>query len=119
MADLKFSVGKIVRGAVTIATVRNITVRHDGAPVEFRGSNYAYPLEIEPGDQSLIITAETGLYTTDAPTFGSRETLQLTAGNQGGGLAATFTNMILVSAEVRSTQDGFVVTALEWRKAEA
>ena len=120
MADVKFSVGKVKRGDGSyVACLRNITVSYDGSPVELRCGDYRYPREIKPGDQSLTVTAESVDYDASEPTFGVRETLELEQGANGGGLVVTLTNMVLVSAEIRSTQDGYVTTALEWRKAEA
>ena len=117
---LKFSVGKIKRGDLSyVGTCRNISVSYDSGAVEFRGGDYRYPVEIAAGDQACVVTAESADYDATEPTFGTRETLELEAGANGGGVIVTLTNMVLVSAEIASTQDGFVATSLEWRKAEA
>lgn len=117
MAERKFSVGRIKRGDETyVGICRNITVSYDAAPVENRGGDYRYPTDIRPGDQSLTVTAETADYEATEPTFGVKETLELEAGAHGGGVIVTLTNMVLVSAEIASTQDGFVATTLEWHK---
>lgn len=120
MADVKFSVGKVKRGDSSyVGCIRNITVSYDGAPVELRCGDYRYPREIKAGDQSLTVTAESVDYDATEPTFGTRETLELEAGPNGGGIVVTLTNMVLVNVEIRSTQDGYVTSSLEWRKAEA
>lgn len=117
---LKFSVGRIKRGDTTyVGVCRSITVSYDGAPVEYRGGDFRYPVEIHNGDQSLTVTAESADYDAAEPTFGVRETLELEAGEHGGGIVVTLTNMVLVSAEIAATQDGFVATSLEWHKSEA
>lgn len=117
MADLKFSVGKIKRGDLTyVGTCRNITVSYDASAVEFRGGDYRYPLAIVAGDQTLTVTAESADYGATEPTFGVEETLELEGGQHAGGIVVTLTKMVLVSAEIASTQDGFIATTLEWHK---
>jgi len=75
---LKISVGRIKRGDTTyVGVCRTITVSYDGAPVEFRGGDFRYPIEIHNGDQSLTVTAESADYDAAEPTFGVRETLEL------------------------------------------
>lgn len=119
MGERKFSVGKIKRGSGDyVGVCTDITVRFDGNPQEFRGGDYRYPLDIVPGDQSLIVTAETADYSAAEPTFGVAETLELEAGAHGGGIVVTLTNMVLVTGEVTSSQNGFVGTRLEWRKKD-
>jgi len=118
MGIRKFSVGKIIADGSPIGVATNITVRHDGNPQEFRGGDFRFPLEIEPGDQSLIVTAETADFDANNPDFDSTFTLELQAGANSGGLVVTFTNMKLVTAEVTSTQNTFVGTRLEWRKKD-
>ncbi len=118
MGVRKFSVGKIKRDTVEIGVATNITVRHDGNAQEFRGGDHRYPLDIVPGDQSLVVTAETADFDANEPAFGVPETLDLETGANGGGIAVSLTNMVLVSAEVSSTQNGFVATSLEWRKQD-
>ena len=120
MSDVRFSIGKVKRGDESyVGCLRSITVSYDGAPVELRCGDYRYPLEIKPGDQSLTVTAESSDYVASEPTFGTRETLELEAGPNGGGIVVTLTNMVLVSREISATQDGFVGSSLEWRKSEA
>jgi len=119
MAIRKFSVGKIKRGDSSyIGVCTGITVRYDGNPAEFRGGDYRYPLDIVPGDQSLVVTAESADYAATEPTFGVAETLELEAGANSGGIVVTLTNMVLISAEIASSQNGFVATSLEWRKKD-
>jgi len=119
MGIRKFSVGKIKRGDLSyVGVCKNITVRYDGNAQEFRGGDYRYPLDIEPGDQSLVVTAETADYAATEPVFGVAETLELEAGANSGGIVVTLTNMVLVSAEIGSSQNGFVGTNLEWRKKD-
>lgn len=114
---LTFSVGKIKRGDGTyVGICRSITVSYDGAPVEFRGGDYRYPVEIHAGDQSLTVTAEAADYDKAEPIFGIPEILELEEGEHDGGVDLTLENMVLVSAEIASTQDGFVATSLEWHK---
>ena len=119
MGIRKFSVGQIKRGSGDyIGVCRNITVRYDGNPQEFRGGDYRYPLDIKPGDQSLVVTAESADYDATEPVFGVSETLELEAGANSGGIVVTLTNMVLVTAEIGSSQNGFVATNLEWRKKD-
>jgi hypothetical protein len=118
MGTRKFSTGRIKKGAAYIGICTGITVRYDGNPQEFRGGDYRYPLDIVPGDQSLVVTAESADYDATEPTFGTAETLELEAGANSGGIVVTLTNMVLVSAEVTSAQNAFVATRLEWRKKD-
>ena len=119
MGTRKFSVGRIKRGSGDyVGVCRDITVRYDGNPQEFRGGDYRYPLDIVPGDQSCVVTAATADYDATEPTFGVAETLELEAGANTGGIVVTLTNMVLVNAEIASTQNGFVGTNLEWRKQD-
>lgn len=119
MADYKFSVGKIVVGATTIAYCTGITVRYDGGPVEFRGGDYRYPVWVELGAKSLEITIESAKFDVDpAELNNAYVTVELQTGAEGGGLAGTITNMKVVSYEVRQAQDTFVVSTMVLRKAE-
>lgn len=118
MGTRKFSVGKILVDTVPIGVATNITVRHDGNPQEFRGGDFRFPLDIVPGDQSLVVTAETADFDANEPDFNTTVTLELQAGANSGGLVITLTNMVLVSAEVSSSQNSFVATSLEWRKKD-
>jgi hypothetical protein len=119
MGTRKFSVGKIKRGDGSyVGVCTGITVRYDGNPQEFRGGDYRYPLDIVPGDQSLVVTAETADYGATEPTFGVSETLELEAGANAGGIVVTLTNMVLVTAEITSSQNAFVASSLEWRKKD-
>lgn len=114
----KFSVGKILVDGSPIGVANNITVRHDGNPQEFRGGDYRFPLCITPGDQSLTVTAETADFDANEPDFTAVVTLELQAGANSGGIVITLTNMVLVSAEVSSSQNSFIATSLEWRKQD-
>ena len=114
----KFSVGKILVDGVPVGVANNITVRHDGNPQEFRGGDYRFPLCITPGDQSLTVTAETADFDANEPDFTAVVTLELQAGANSGGIVITLTNMVLVSAEVSSSQNSFIATSLEWRKQD-
>lgn len=118
MGTRKFSVGKILVDSTPIGVATNITVRHDGNPQEFRGGDHRFPLEIEPGDQSLVVTADTADFDANEPDFNTTVTLELQAGANSGGVVLTLTNMKLVSAEISSSQNAFVATALEWRKKD-
>jgi len=118
MGTRKFSVGKILRDGVPIGIATNITVNYDANPTEFRGGDYRYPLDIVAGDQSLTVTAETADYDATEPVFGVTETIQLDPGANGGGLTLTLTNMILVKAEISSSQNAFAASSLEWRKQD-
>lgn len=117
MADVKFSVGRIKRGdASYVGYLTNATVSHDSNAQDLYAGDYRKPLAIKTGDGSTTITAETADYGVVEPVFGIEETLELEAGPNGGGPVATFTNMVLVSAEIRFTQNGFAATSLEWRQ---
>ena len=119
METRKFSVGKIKRGDNSyVGVCTGITVRYDGNPQEFRGGDYRYPLDIVPGDQSLVVTAESADYGATEPVFGVAETLELEAGANSGGIVVTLTNMVLVTAEITSGQNAFVASSLEWRKKD-
>jgi len=114
----KFSVGKILVDGVAIGTATNVTVRHDGNNQEFRGGDYRFPLCIVPGDQSLTVTADTADFDANEPDFTTAVTIELQAGANSGGIVITLTNMVLVSAEVSSSQNAFEATSLEWRKMD-
>ena len=118
MGVRKFSVGKILVDGTPIGVATTITVRHDGNPQEFRGGDFRFPLEIEPGDQSLVVTAETADFDANEPDFNATVTIELQAGANSGGVVITLTNMKLVSAEVSSSQNSFIATSLEWRKQD-
>ena len=118
MGIRKFSVGKILQDGTPIGVATSITVRHDGNPQEFRGGDFRFPLEIEPGDQSLVVTAETADFDASEPDFTTTVTLELQVGANSGGIVVTITNMVLVSAEISSSQNSFVATSLEWRKKD-
>ena len=114
----KFSVGKILVDGNVIGVATSINVRHDGNPQEFRGGDFRFPLCIIPGDQSLTVTAETADFDANEPDFTAVVTLELQAGANSGGIVLTLTNMVLVSAEVSSSQNSFIATSLEWRKQD-
>ena len=114
----RFSVGKIIVDGSPIGVANDITVRHDGNPQEFRGGDFRFPLCITPGDQSLTVTAETADFDANEPDFTQTVTLELQAGANSGGIVITLTNMVLVSAEVSSSQNSFIATSLEWRKQD-
>lgn len=124
MATLKFSVGKISykdAGDVSYTSIghcTDIAIAYDGAPVEFRGGDYRYPIDIQLGNQSLTITATAGdSDAQEAPLNNKVTELKVEPGQNSGGIASiTLSDMKLVSKEVTSTQDGFVTTAYEWRK---
>jgi len=119
---LKFSVGKIqlkknnVTTDVAIAT--GVTVKYSAAAVEFRGGDYDYPVEIKLGDLSCELTAESAKFDSVKPVE-MDDTLYdvvLSTGKQGGGLTGTIKNMKIVSYDVKSTQNAFVVSTLVMRK---
>lgn len=117
MADCRFSVGRIKRGDSSyVGYVTGATVSHDSNAQELYAGDYRKPLCIKSGDGSTVITAESADYGVNEPVFGVEETLELEAGPNGGGPVATFANMVLVSAEIRYTQNGFAATSLEWRQ---
>lgn len=118
MGIRKFSVGKILVDGTPIGVATTITVRHDGNPQEFRGGDFRFPLDIVPGDQSLVVTAETADFDANEPDFNATVTIELQAGANSGGVVITLTNMKLVSAEVSSSQNSFIATSLEWRKKD-
>jgi hypothetical protein len=117
-ANQKYSVGKILVDGVPIGVATNITIRHDGNPQEFRGGDHRYPLVITPGDQSLTVTADTANFDATEPDFTTVVSIELQTGANGGGLAVTLTNMVLVAAEVSSSQNSFIASSLEWRKQD-
>ena len=119
---LKFSVGaiKLTKSAVDtlIGVATGITVKYSAAAVDFRGGDYDYPVDIKLGDLSCEITADTAKFETDKP-VPMDDTLYdvvLSAGKQGGGLTGTIKNMKIISYEVKSTQNAFVVSTLVMRK---
>ncbi len=113
-----FSVGCIKVDGTQIGVARNVAVRYDGNPQEFRGGDHRYPLDIVPGDQSLTVTAETADFDASEPDFTTLHSIELVAGANGGGIVVVLNNMKLVSSEVTSSQNEFVVTNLEWRKQD-
>lgn len=113
-----FSVGCIKEDDVQIGVARNVAVRYDGNPQEFRGGDHRYPLNIVPGDQSLTVTAETADFDASEPDFNTLHTIELATGANGGGIDIVLTNMKLVSREITSQQNEFVVSNLEWRKQD-
>ena len=114
----KFSIGKILVDGNPVGVATSITVRHDGNPQEFRGGDFRFPLCIFAGDQSLTVTAETADFDANEPDFSTVVTLELQAGANSGGIVVTLTNMVLVSAEISSSQNSFIATSLEWRKQD-
>lgn len=124
MATLKFSVGKIsYKDAgdpdyTEIGVCTDITVSYDGAPVEFRGGDYRYPVDIQLGNQTLTVTGTCGdSDSAEEPLNNKITEIKIEPGQNSGGISTiTLSNMKLVSKEVASTQDGFVTTAYEWHK---
>lgn len=125
----KFSVGKISIDAIEIGTAEGITVTFDGAPVDFYGGDYRYPMAIELGNQSCEITvdcAEFNLENFPKDDGGSPAIwltnayvdLTLVAGPNGGGLVGTIEHCKVVSYEVTSIQEDFVKASLVLRKAQ-
>jgi hypothetical protein len=119
---LKFSVGKIQlkknQNTVDVAIATGITVKYSAAAVEFRGGDYDYPVEIKLGDLSCELTAETATFSSTPPAV-MDDTLYdvvLSTGKQGGGLTGTIKNMKIVSYDVKSAQNAFVVSTLVMRK---
>jgi hypothetical protein len=117
----KFSVGKIKLDSVEIGLATGITVSSDGDPQELRAADHRLPAAIELGGQSVEITAETAKFDIDADgqtiLDNSYVDVELEAGANGGGLVGTITRCKIVSYEVVSTQDGFVVSTMVLRKA--
>ena len=119
---LKFSVGKIRlhKGSIytDIGVATGVTVKYSAAAVDFRGGDYDYPVDIKLGDLSCEVTAESAKFDSAKP-IPMDDTLYdvvLEAGKQGGGLTGTIKNMKIVSYEVKSTQNAFVVSTLVMRK---
>lgn len=119
---LKFSVGKIQlkKGVTTteIGVATGITVKYSAAAVDFRGGDYDYPVDIKLGDLSCEITADSAKFETALPAV-MDDTLYevvLSTGKQGGGLTGTIKNMKIVSYDVKSTQNAFIVSTLVMRK---
>lgn len=117
----KFGVGRIKLDSVEIGLATNITVSLDGDPQELRAADFRLPVAIELGAKSLEITAETAKFDLDEDGATILDNayvdVDLEAGASGGGLVGTITNCKIVSYEVVSTQDGFVVSTLVLRKA--
>lgn len=121
---MKFSVGRLKLGTVTIAKCSGITVRYDGNPVDFYGGGYMDPLEIEIGNRALTITVEFAEWSEgDNPddvlpnTYVNIELLASSADANRGISGLTLNNCKAVSWEIATTQDGFVTYRLELRKA--
>jgi hypothetical protein len=119
---LKFSVGKIrlLKGAVytEIGVATGITVKYSAAAVDFRGGDYDYPVDIKLGDLSCEITADSAKFESSKPVpmDDTLYDLVLETGKQGGGLTGTIKNMKIISYEVKSAQNAFVVSTLVMRK---
>ena len=128
---LKFSVGKITLNSgdgdeIVVGKATGITVAYSSAGVEFRGGDYDYPIDIKLGDLSCEVTVDSAVFPLS---FGGDEnadvadlmddatmTITLAAGKQGGGLAGTINNLKVISYEIRSAQNAFVVSSLVLRK---
>jgi len=120
---LKFSVGKIrllkspsIYTEIGVAT--GITVKYSAAAVDFRGGDYDYPVDIKLGDLSCEITADSAKFesTKPVPMDDTLYDVVLETGKQGGGLTGTIKNMKIISYEVKSTQNAFIVSTLVMRK---
>jgi len=121
---LKFSVGKIMVGSETIAKCTGITVRVDGAPVDFYGGGYPLPKAIELGNRSVTISVDYGDFgTIDPNTILTNSyvdiVLQASDYDANRGIdGITLTDCKATSYEIASTQDGFITYRLEFRKAD-
>jgi hypothetical protein len=119
---LKFSVGKIrlKKGVdyTEIGVATGITVKYSAAAVDFRGGDYDYPVDIKLGDLSCEITADSAKFdsTKPVPMDDTLYDVVLETGKQGGGLTGTIKNMKIISYEVKSTQNAFIVSTLVMRK---
>lgn len=128
---LKFSVGKITLNngdadELVVGKATGINVAYSSAGVEFRGGDYDYPIDIKLGDLSCEVTVESAVFPldlggdTDADVADLMDdaTMEITlaAGKKGGGLVGTIKNLKVISYEIRSAQNAFVVSSLVLRK---
>ena len=128
---LKFSVGKITLNsgdpdALIVGKATGINVSYSSAGTEFRGGDYDYPLDIKLGDLSCEVTVESAVFPLDLGGDSNADvadlmddatmTIALVAGQQGGGLVGTINNLKVISYEIRSAQNAFVVSSLVLRK---
>lgn len=103
------AVGSNAASSLGIAT--EIAVNYDGNPQSFYGGDYRLPLAVELGNRSGEITCQTARFATDDDILDNEyKTVVLGAGQEGGGLAGTITNCKVGKYNVRSTQDGFVLS---------
>lgn len=128
---LKFSVGtiKMNKGEsdeLIVGKATGINVAYSAAAVEFRGGDYDYPIDIKLGDLSCEVTVESAVFpatlggdsNADVADLMDDATMEieLAAGKQGGGLVGSIKNLKVVSYEIRSAQNTFVVSSLVLRK---
>jgi len=116
----KFGVGTISIGSGTaIASCTGISIKTDGGPVEFRGGDYRLPMWIELGAKSVEITVESAKFDIDPTELDNQYvTVTLAVGAEGGGLSGSITNCKVISYDLKSGQDAFVVSTLVLRRAE-
>lgn len=122
---MRFSVGRIKVGIDTYVKCSGITIRVDGAPVEYYGGGYKFPLEIEQGNSSITVSVDLAEWGTINPEtvlpnqYVDVELLASADDPTRGMSGITVTRCKATSWEAASTQDGFVTYRLELRHAQA
>jgi hypothetical protein len=122
MAKLQFSIGSVEYGSTSLGFLTNITVSYDGDPQEFRGADYNYPVQIELGNRTVEITAESGRLDGDLTdtwlTSGAPVNIVFSQSSNNNGLAGTITNVKCVSHEVAQAQKEFVTYSMTFQMQE-
>ena len=121
---MKFSVGKLKMGSVTLAKCTGITVRYDGGPVDLYAGGFQDPLAIELGNRAVTITVEYAEWTGDfkpddvlTNEYVDVELLASDADAERGLSGLTLHQCKAATWEVATTQDGFATYRMEFRKA--
>ena len=107
----QFSTGTIVVGTNNLGIVTEINVSYDGDPQSFYGGDYRLPLAVELGNRNGEITCTTARFSTSDDCLDNAYVdVTLGTGNEGGGLTGTINNCKVTNYNVKSTQNGFVMS---------
>lgn len=107
----QFSVGQMTIGNNLFGICTEISVNYDGNPQSFYGGDYRLPLAVELGNRTGEITCTSARFdTTDAILDNRYLNVVLSTGYNGGGLTGTINNCKVTKYDVKSTQDGYVLS---------
>lgn len=91
-----------------------IAVTYDGNPQSFYGGDYRLPIAVELGNRSGEITCGSARFQSSDDCLDNRYlNVVLAVGSSGGGLTGTINNCKVVKYDVKSTQDGFIVSNIQ------